>query len=150
MAKKIVPDIVSNQSLAILPATTTVREAAKLMAQRRIGVVMIGSANELQGIFSERDMTFRVVARNIDPDTTTLDAVMTKDPVTIAPGDSPDDALRLMREQGFRHLPVVDRGAVIAMVSIRDLYAAVQSELEDSLHEHETFIYGGGYALGAS
>jgi CBS domain-containing protein len=149
MARKIVPDIVSNQSLAILPANTTVREAAKIMAQRRIGVVMVGSSDNLQGIFSERDMTFRVVARGVDPDTATLDEVMTKSPTTIAPADSPDDALRLMREQGFRHLPVVDRGTVVAMVSIRDLYAAVQSELEDSLHEHEAFIYGGGYALGA-
>lgn len=149
MTKKIVPDIVMNQSLVILPGDTTVREAARLMAQRRIGVVMVGSAMHLTGIFSERDMTARVVAKDLDPDVTTLDAVMTANPITIDPDDSPEDALEMMRARGFRHLPVVDGGKVIAMVSIRDLYNAIQDDLVKDLKDRDAFIYGGGYALGA-
>lgn len=150
MSKHIIPDIVQNQSLVILPGDTTVREAARLMAQRKIGVVMVGSANCLTGIFSERDLTARVVARDLDPNLATLDTVMTADPVTIRPDDTPEDALNLMRTQGFRHLPVVDHaGHVCAMVSIRDLYNAIHRDLENDLKERDTFIYGGGYALGA-
>lgn len=147
MARHIVPDIVHNQALAMLPPDTLVRDAAVLMAQRRIGVVMVGSADQLLGILSERDMTFRVIARGIDPDTTTIDTVMTPNPRTIGPDDTPEDALELMREHSFRHLPVVDRGTVVGMVSIRDLYAAVHSEMQHNIEQHEAFIFGGGYGL---
>lgn len=149
MRRHIVPDIVQQDELWTLSPGTTVRDAARMMARRRIGAVMIVQENRLVGIFSERDMIGRVVAKSLDPDTTLLDSVMTPNPTTIAPDESPEAALDLMRENGFRHLPVVQEGKLVGMVSIRDLYKAVKEQLEDDLKERDQFMFGAGYGATA-
>lgn len=149
MARKIVPHIVSNQHPVLLDPTTSVLEAAKLMAERRIGAIMIVEQGRLVGIFSERDVMTRVVARERDPATTPLSAVMTPDPMTLGPDDSPHEALAVMAERGFRHLPIVDKGRIVGIVSIRDLYQAIKHELEEDLSQREAFIFDRGYGVGA-
>lgn len=149
MKRKIVPDIVDQQELWTITPQTTVREAARMMAQRRIGATMVLSEGRLVGIFSERDLTHRVVAQGLDPDTTRVAGVMTANPVTIGPGDHANDALDLMRTHGFRHLPVVEGGRPVGMVSVRDLYDAVQDQLKDDLHERDQYIFGSGYGVTA-
>jgi CBS domain-containing protein len=149
MKKRIVPDIVDQQELWTITPHTSVREAARLMAHRRIGAAMVLLEGRLVGVFSERDMTARVVAPGLDPDKTLVGAVMTSNPVTIGPKDAADDALALMREHGFRHLPVVDGGKVVAMVSVRDLYDAVQAQLAEDLQERDAYIFGSGYGVTA-
>src|SRR5258706_4409086 len=142
MHRRIVPDIVSNQNLVTLAPQTTVREAAKLMTERKIGAIMVVESGKLVGIFSERDVLGRVVARGLDPDKTTLRETMTANPVTAGPDDPPASALPMIAQRGFRHLPVVDGDRIVGMVSIRDLYAAIKGELEDEVHEREAFIFG--------
>jgi CBS domain-containing protein len=149
MRRKIVPDIVQQQEIWTLPPVTTVREAAKMMTQRRIGAVMVVQSDRLIGIFSERDLVGRVVAKGLDPDATQLETVMTRDPMTIDPDESPIGALDIMRARGFRHLPVVKDSRVVGMVSIRDLYAAVKEQLEDDLKERDEFMFGAGYGATA-
>jgi CBS domain-containing protein len=119
------------------------------MAHRRIGAAMVLSEGHLVGIFSERDLTHRVVAPGLDPDTTRVAAVMTSNPVTIGPRDNASDALELMRTHGFRHLPVVDDGRAVGMVSVRDLYDAVKVQLEEDLQERDAYIFGSGYGVTA-
>ena len=146
MRRRIVPDIVTeHQTLTKVPPELTVREAARLMAERRIGVVMVVEDRRLVGIMSERDVLTRIVVPGRDPNATTVGEVMTRDPVTIKPTDDATDALDMMRERGFRHLPVVDREAIVGMVSMRDLYAAVHEQLAEDLHEREAYIFGQGY-----
>jgi len=147
MHRRIVPDIVSNQTLTTLPPQTTVRDAAKLMTERKIGAIMVVEGGKLVGIFSERDVVGRVVARGLDPDRTTLRETMTPNPVTVAPDDAPAAALERMAQRGFRHLPVVDGERIVGMVSIRDLYAAIKVELEEEVHERESFIFGSNYGV---
>ena len=149
MKRHIVPDIIDQQELWTITPQTTVREAARLMAQRRIGAAMVLSEGRLVGVFSERDLAHRVVAGDLDPDTTRVAQVMTGNPVTIGPKDSATDALQLMRSHGFRHLPVVDQGRPVGMVSVRDLYDAVKVELEEDLQERDQYIFGSGYAVSA-
>ena len=149
MKKRIVPDIVDQQELWTITPQTSVREAARLMAHRRIGAAMVLLEGRLVGVFSERDLTARVVAQGLDPDKTLVGAVMTGNPVTIGPKDVADDALALMREHGFRHLPVVDGGRVMGMVSVRDLYDAVQAQLAEDLQERDAYIFGSGYGVTA-
>jgi CBS domain-containing protein len=73
---------------------------------------------------------------------------MTRNPDTIGPDAPPREALEMMRRHGYRHLPVVEGGELIGMVSVRDLYAAALGELEENLKEREAFIAGGaGYGL---
>ncbi len=133
MTRRVVPDVISGQSLSILPPTSMVREAAKLMAERKIGAVIIAEEGRLVGIVTERDIAYRVVALDRDPRSTPIDAVMTSDLATIAPEEAPIEALRLMRRTGCRHLPVLDGERIVGMLSIRDLYASIQADLEQNL-----------------
>lgn len=148
MHRKVVPDIVSQQKIELLPASTTVRDAARNMAERHIGAVLVGQGGELQGIFTERDLLMRVVARDLDPDATALSAVMTRDPDTVGPNDLASLALERMRTSGYRHVPVVENGTVVGIVSLRDLYAAAKSELEEDLQQRDAFIFDTGYGTG--
>lgn len=148
MQRRIVPDLVSNQTLASLPPSATVRDAARVMTERHIGAVLIAVDGRLQGIFTERDVLARVVAAGLDPDDTVLGGVMTPNPDTVAPNDTALEALRKMSERGYRHLPVLDGERVVGIVSIRDLYAAANSELAEDLQQREAFIFDTGYGSG--
>jgi CBS domain-containing protein len=148
MQRKIIPDVVHEQELTLLGERTSVREAVDLMAKRHIGAVMIASDEKLIGIFTERDLLKRVVAPGLDPARVVLGEVMTRNPDTLAPDDEVHNALDLMSRRGYRHLPVVDSGKVVGMVSVRDLYSAVLHEMEDEIHDRDAFIHGTGYGLG--
>ncbi|GAB4373396.1 MAG: CBS domain-containing protein [Kiloniellaceae bacterium] len=148
MHRKVVPDIVSQQKIELLSAATTVRDAARNMAERHIGAVLIGEGGRLSGIFTERDLLIRVVARGLDPDSTRLKDVMTPDPDTVEPDDWATVALERMRASGYRHVPVVEDGVVVGIVSLRDLYAAAKRELEEDLQQREAFIFDTGYGTG--
>ena len=145
MQRKIIPDVVRSQTLCCLAPGTTVRDAARIMAQRHIGAVMVTEGDRLLGIFTERDLAKKVVASSLDPDKVTIGDTMTPDPDTIAPDGTADDALRMMRDHGYRHLPVMREARIVGMVSVRDLYDAVLSELEDEIHDRDAFIHGVGY-----
>ena len=148
MQRRIVPDLVSNQTLASLPPSATVRDAARVMAERHIGAILVVVDGRLQGIFTERDVLARVVAAGLDPDHTVLGGVMTPNPDTIAPNDTALDALRRMAERGYRHRPVLDGARMVGIVSIRDLYTAVNRELAVDLEQREAFIFDTGYGTG--
>ena len=148
MHRKVVPDIVNEQRIELLPASTTVRDAARNMAERHIGAVLVGTDGRLEGIFTERDALTRVVAKGLDPDSTRLEQVMTPNPDTVGPEDIALNVLERMRASGYRHLPVLHDGAVVGIVSIRDLYAAVKRELEEDLQQREAFIFDTGYGTG--
>ena len=148
MQRRIVPDLVSNQTLASLPPTATVRDAVQVMAERHIGAVLVAIDGRLQGIFTERDVLARVVAAGLNPDDTALGGVMTPNPDTVGPSDTALEALRQMSERGYRHLPVVDGEQMVGIVSIRDLYAAVNKELAEDLQQREAFIFDTGYGTG--
>jgi CBS domain-containing protein len=129
--RRVVPDIVNNQQLLELPATATVRGAARAMRERHVGAVLVTADGHLDGIFTERDMVNRVVAEGRDPDRTTLAEVMTADPDTIAPTTTAIEALRLMNDGGYRHLPIVERGRVVGIVSRRDFHGDEKARLDD-------------------
>ncbi|MBU6459675.1 MAG: CBS domain-containing protein [Proteobacteria bacterium] len=107
---------------------TTVDQAAIMMSRRGVGAVLIVEQQELVGIFTERDLVFRVVARGLDVKTTCLADVMTHSPMTVSPDDLFGYALVLMHENGFRHLPVLENGQIVGMVSARN---ALDPELEE-------------------
>jgi CBS domain-containing protein len=148
MQRRIVPDLVRNQTLASLPPNATVQDAARIMAERHIGAVLVAVDGRLQGIFTERDVLARVVAAGLDPDDTVLGRVMTPNPDTAAPNSTALEALRRMTECGYRHLPVVDGEQIVGIVSIRDLYAAVNRELAEDLQQREAFMFDTGYGTG--
>lgn len=111
-----------------LSADATVREASALMAANHVGALLVMEAGRLDGIFTERDALNRVLAKRLDPDATRLSDVMTRSPVTLSPQVPVTEALRLMSEIGFRHIPIVEGGEVHGIISLRD-FVGVELQL---------------------
>jgi len=146
MHRRIMPDIVKDQSICKLPTAASVQDGARQMREDNVAAVVVADdAGAMVGIVTERDLTRRVLAEGRDPGATTLGDIMTKDPDTLAPSDSASEALELMRVRRYRHLPVVDETGVVGMVSIRDLYDAVKDDLEKGIKETEAFVFGDRY-----
>jgi CBS domain-containing protein len=99
---------------------TSVSEVAASMVKGRFGSALVAVGSMLVGIFTERDV-LRAAASGSALTTSTVSEWMTPDPETAAPGMDADDALELMLSQGFRHLPVLDGGSVLGVVSLRDV-----------------------------
>jgi len=124
--------VMERKKLLKAPPETSVCEAAKLMARRKAGAVLIVEHKRLVGIFTERDAVFRVMARGRDAQTTRLADVMTPAPQTLTPDASFGHALLVMHENGFRHIPVVENGEPIGMVTSR---MALDPDLEEFISE---------------
>jgi CBS domain-containing protein len=118
---KQIAEIIEDQVLTVIEPGLTVRNAAQTMSEKNIGAVAVVDAGKLAGIFSERDIMSRVVAKGLDPDDTLVSGVMSTDLVTADPKDNIDQALQKMYSIRARHLPVVADGKLVGMVSIRDL-----------------------------
>jgi CBS domain-containing protein len=116
---------VMKTTLYSVDPSTTVGEAISLMAQNRIGSALIMDAGRLVGIFTERD-TVRAISQSHDAPTHEIGSWMTRDPKTVSPDLDVDDAMTMMLDNNFRHLPVIERGQVIGMISMRDLAAEQQ------------------------
>lgn len=129
-----VREVMERERLLTAPPDITVSHAAKLMAKRKVGAVMVVERQSLVGIFTERDVLIRVVAQDRDPRSTHLAEVMTPAPQTIDPDKSFGYALLMMQENGFRHVPVVENGKVVGMVSVRN---ALDPELEEFIAESQ-------------
>jgi CBS domain-containing protein len=128
MSLRSLRSIVANQPPAIAEKSVTVLEAATLMKQQGKGALLVVEGSRLSGIFTERDALFRVIAAGRDPATTKLADVMTPQPQTMHPDEPFVKALRIMHKRGFRHLPVVEHGRPLGIVSARDA-------LDDDLYE---------------
>jgi len=134
MPERSIRTLIAGQKILTVPGETTVREAAQLMKKMRVGAAMVVAKHKLIGIFTERDALFRVLAGGRDPSTTHLSDVMTAKPQTVTPDHPFGYALHLMYEGGFRHVPVVENGRPIGMVSARD---ALGPELQQFAEELE-------------
>lgn len=130
MLRRIVPDVVCDQSVLALQDRERVIHAARAMAERKVGSVLVMRGPVLVGIFTGTDMIGRVVAKGRSPAKTMLCTVMTPSPQTVAPGDLAIEALRMMQASGFRHLPVMDGEAVVGIVSRRDFLSEEEDELQ--------------------
>ncbi len=125
--------------------TTTVLEAVELMVRRRVGAVAVVAENRLAGIFTERDLMVRVVLARRDPATTTMAEVMTTSVESASEETTAGEALALMIERHFRHLPILDvQGGVLGMLSIRNLLESRVADLTRELDSLETYLTADG------
>jgi CBS domain-containing protein len=129
--------IVAGRPPVTVSRDATVVDAARQMKQRNVGSVLVLDAGRLAGIFTERDALFRVLAAGRDPATTTIGDVMTPQPQTMHPDEPFVRALRVMHEGKFRHLPVVEFGRPIGIVSVRDALDDDLVELRWDLEQRE-------------
>lgn len=132
MFSQSVRSVMEPRKLLIATPQTSVSKAAKMMAERKVGAIIVVADEHVVGIFTERDALFRVIARGLEPEDTLLADVMTREPKTIAPEKSFGHAMLVMHENRFRHLPVIENGKPIGIVSARD---ALDPDLEEFVAE---------------
>jgi CBS domain-containing protein len=118
---KQIGEIIEGHPLFHVAPADSVREVARTMSKNKVGAIAVLDGGKLVGIFSERDVLTRIVAEGRNPDETRVDSVMTKDIIVAAPADDINEALQKMRDCNCRHLPVVQGGRLVGMISIRDL-----------------------------
>jgi CBS domain-containing protein len=112
-------EVMSTELVAVAPGAT-VAEAATVMGTDHVGAALVMDGERLAGIFTERDI-LRALASDFDAAGHLVSHWMTKNPTTLPPGADTDEALDLMLGGGFRHVPVVDEGRVVGVVSMRDV-----------------------------
>jgi CBS domain-containing protein len=137
MPNRPVRQLVKNQRILTATAAMSVADAAAAMRDAKVGAIMVLSGPTLAGIFPERDALYRVLAPGKDPKRTTLADVMTAEPTTIGPDMPFGHALHIMYDRGFRHVPVVENGRPIGMVSARDALGPEMEQFEEELRERE-------------
>jgi CBS domain-containing protein len=132
MTDRHMSDIVRNQDPLTLPPGATVKYACQCMRDHRVGAVLVMEVNRrLVGIFTGRDAVCRVLAEGKSAARTKLEEVMTRAPDTMPPGRSAIEALRLMQDGGYRHVPIVDNGKVVGVVSRGDFRGLERARLDE-------------------
>jgi CBS domain-containing protein len=119
-----------------IPRGATVMDAVQAMVGSNVGATVVLDGVELAGVFTERDVVTRVVLRRLNPETTPVAEVMTREVLTVREDADRSTALRMMSENHIRHLPVVDaEGRVLSMLSMRHLLRAEVQDLEQTVWE---------------
>jgi CBS domain-containing protein len=127
---KTLRELVKDRRLYSIDANRTVLEAARYMLEHNVGAVPVLRDGNLTGILSERDIMNRVVAVGRTPGTTAVSEVMTANPRAVAADESIEECLFIMREFGFRHLPIVEGKELKGLVSLRDVLMHEAAEIE--------------------
>jgi len=140
MLSQRVRTVMEPKKLLTAPPQTSVAKAAKLMTRKKVGAIAVVEQQNLVGIFTERDALFRVIAAGHDPKTTTLAEVMTSAPQVVDPDKSFGYALLLMYQKGFRHLPVIENGKLIGIVSTRNALDPSLEEFVAESNRREQFL----------
>ena len=118
-----------------------VLEAIRMMADRRVGALLVMRGTELAGIVSERDYARKVVLLGRSSAETPVWQIMSSPVTTVSLDESVQDCMRIMTERRIRHLPVVDHGRVVGMISIGDLVKAVIEEQQQTIEQLESYIH---------
>ena len=134
-------DLIKSQKTYYAEMGQTVLETVRAMVERNIGAVPVLHNGKLVGIFSERDLMKRVVSEGCDPRSTCLAEVMTQEPLTIGTNEDLEYCIALMREHGFRHLPVCHEGQLVGIVSLRDILLQDLTEKDDEMRMMRAYMY---------
>jgi CBS domain-containing protein len=123
-------ELVRHQDPLVMPPGATVAEACAAMHRRRVGAVLVVEDGRLVGIFTGRDAV-RCLALGLDSARTSLGQAMTRDPVCLSPKAQAMEALRLMNDGGFRHVPITEDGRVLGIVSRYDFRAEEHRRMDE-------------------
>jgi CBS domain-containing protein len=118
----------------------TVYDAIAVMAAKSVGAVLVISEGNLLGIVSERDYARGVILQGRSSKETQLREIMTSNLVTVTPENTADECMRIMTEHRIRHLPVLDRGQLVGIVSIGDMVKAIIADQAHTIAQLHTYI----------
>lgn len=139
---KLVKHLLETKSADIFSVTKdiSVFEALKVMMEKNISALLVMEYSSLQGIFTERDYARKIILQGKSSKETAISEVMTSQLLTIAKGDTIDHCMQLMTEKHIRHLPVLDAGVVIGLVSIGDVVKYVIQDQKQTIKQLESYI----------
>lgn len=120
----------------------SVYDAIGLMAERAVGSLLVMNGSEILGIVTERDYARKVILKGRSSETTTVGEIMSTDLVTATTGQTVNECMTLMTERRIRHLPVVEDGELIGMISIGDLVNAIISDQQEEIEQLGSYISG--------
>ena len=130
-----------HRMVAVKPEDT-VLDAIKVMARENIGAAIVMTGDQLVGILSERDYARKVILKGRSSETTRVEEIMTANVVCVSPRAKSRDCMALMSEKNIRHLPVVEEGRVIGMVSVRDIVTDIIADQDFTISQLESYISG--------
>ena len=121
---------------------TNIFDALSVMADKKVGSLLVMDNDELVGIFTERDHSRKVGLMNCKPEDILVKDVMTKDLITVAPNHSVRECMAIMTDNRVRHLPVIEQGKLIGIISIGDVVKDLIEELQFFVKQMENYITG--------
>ena len=141
---KTVNELLKAKPMRVVSVTPemTVLEAIKVLAAEDVGAVMVMTGAQLVGILSERDYTRKVILQGRASNTTRVEEIMTHNVIVVSTRTKARECMALMTEKQIRHLPVVDGGRVIGMVSIRDIVSDIIADQDFTIEQLEHYISG--------
>ena len=137
-----VSDILHAKGQLIFSVTgdVTVYEAVKIMGEKNIGALVVMNGDELNGIISERDYARKIVLKGKASRDTLVKDIMTEQVITVTPDDHIDKCMELMSQKHIRHLPIIDAGKVVGMISIGDVVNAVIASQKETIEQLKNYI----------
>lgn len=136
-----VKELITHKSVFTVDRGVSVQSAVEYMSQKNIGAVSVMDGNRLVGIFSERDVINRVIAKGLSPLTTTVGSVMTTELVVANADESYESCLRKMKQANCRHLPIVDGENLLGIISLRDLLQIDITEKDDTIGFLNNYLF---------
>ena len=133
--------LLEGHELFVVQQTATVQTAAEYLARNNIGAVPVMNEMRLVGIFSERDVINRVVAKSLNPIAVKVADVMTTNLVVADIDESHESCLKKMKQANCRHLPIIDGQNLVGMISVRDLLDVEISEKDDAIHFLKDYMF---------
>jgi CBS domain-containing protein len=124
-----------------LSTQDTVYDALKVLAEHEVGALVVMDGSRLVGVLSERDYTRKVALLGRNSKEMRVEEIMTRNVIVVSPQTRTRECMALMREKRIRHLPVVDNGVVLGMLSIRDLMDDIIAEHETTIRQLESYIH---------
>jgi CBS domain-containing protein len=143
-----IDSLISGQVLYSVRVEDTVLDAARFMTEKHVGAALVLDEEKLVGIFSERDLMTRVVVAGLDPATTRVSEVMTREVIAGVPGDSFAECIEKMRLHKCRHLPICEGVRPVGVLSLRDLLQVDVSEKQDEIKHLTSYVYSAGLGPG--
>ena len=142
---KLLMDAKKDRVMYHVSPTDTVYHALEVMAKANIGAVLICDHDQMVGIFTERDYARKVILMGRHSLETQIQDIMTKEMVTVTPEATLEECMSMMTKHRIRHLPVMEHGRLVGMISMRDVVDALIASKDNLIENLENYILGKGY-----